>query len=346
MTPAEPRLLVTLRAEEETASAISERLRGVAWTFATRSSRSEWGSVEAMLVGSLVREVDDFHPSTTPRLAFVQRIYTGLDGFPFERFPETVKIAGNVGAFAPFVAEHAVALALAASRSVLSAHAQVRAGRLRPAPDPRLLFGRTAVLLGYGEIGRAVAARLSGFGMRIVGVNRTGRTAPGCDAMYPAHAIGDAVAQADLVVDARPLTRATRGSVNAGLLARFRSEAIYVNVGRARTVDEEALYRHLKDHPEFRAAFDVWWEEDFGRGTLSHRFPFADLPNFVGTPHCAGAGPEVDRYVLDRALENLARFFRSEPPLYVADRTEYAEASVPEAATKEPPDGPERPARA
>ena len=346
MTPAEPRLLVTLRAEEETARAIADRLRGVAWTFSSRSSRPEWGSVEAMLVGSLVREIDDFRPSATPRLAFVQRIYTGLDGFPFERFPETVKIAGNVGAFAPFVAEHAVALALAASRSVLSAHAQVRAGHLRPPPEQRLLFGRTAVLLGYGEIGRAVAARLSGFGMRIVGVNRTGRTAPGCDAMYPAEAIGDAVAQADLVVDARPLTRATRGSVNSGLLGRFRSAAIYVNVGRAHTVDEDALYRHLKDHPGFRAALDVWWEEDFGRGRLSHRFPFADLPNFVGTPHSAGLGPGIDRYVLDRALENLARFFRGEPPLYVADRTEYAEESGPEASREDRPDGQERPADA
>ena len=274
-------------------------------------------------MGSLDRELPDFDPASTPHLSLVQRIYTGLDGFPFGRFPAAVRIAGNVGAFAPFVAEHAVALALAASRSLLSAHEQVRRGQLRPPPEQRLLFGRTAVVLGYGEIGRAVAARLAAFGMRIVGVNRTGRMAPGADAMYPAGALGDAVAVGDLVIDARPLTVATRGSVNAELLARFRPEAIYVNVGRALTVEEEALYRHLKDHPGFRAALDVWWDEDFGKGTLGRRFPFTDLSNFVGTPHSAGLGPDVDGYVLDRALQNLGRYFRGEPPLYLADRKEY-----------------------
>ncbi len=319
-----PRLLVTLRARVETPPTISRVLGDVPWVYSDDPSDRDWGSVEAMLVGSLERELNDFDPTSTPRLAFVQRIYTGLDGFPFHRFPESVKIAGNVGAFAPFVAEHAVALVLAASRTLVLAHAQVRRGELRPPPEQRLLFGRTAVILGYGEIGRAVASRLEGFGMRVVGVNRTGRMAPGCEAMYPADAIGVAVAQADLVVDARPLTVATRGSVNSELLGRFRPEAIYVNVGRAPTVDEEALFRHLKEHPGFRAALDVWWEEDFGNGTLTSRFPFAELPNFVGTPHSAGLGPGIEGYVLERALENLGLFFRGETPRYLADRKEYA----------------------
>lgn len=318
-----PRLLVTLRRRAETADLISERLPGVPWTFSESSSPAEWRPVEAMLVGALERELPQYDATSTPHLSFVQRIYTGMDGFPFARFPETVKLAGNVGAYAPFVAEHAVALALAASRSLLSAHAQVARGALRPPPDQRLLYGRTAVLLGYGEIGRAIAARLAGFGMRIVGVNRTGRMTAGCDGMYPAEAIAEAVAVGDLVIDVRPLTVATRGSVNAALLAHFRPEATYVNVGRALTVDEAALYQHLKDHSGFRAGLDVWWEEDFEKGTISRRFPFTDLPNFVGTPHSAGFGRGVEEYVLARALENLGRYFRGEPPLYVADRKEY-----------------------
>ena len=302
---------------------ISERLPGVPWTFSVGSSVEDWRAVEAMLVGSLERELGSYDSASTPRLAFVQRIYTGLDGFPFARFPDEVRIAGNVGAYAPYVAEHAVALVLAASRSLVAAHDQVRAGRLRPPPEQRLLLGRTAVILGYGEIGRAVAARLAAFGMRIVGVNRSGRMAPGSEGMYPAEAIGDAVAEADVLIDVRPLTRATRATVNAELLARTRPEAVYVNVGRADTADEEALYRHLQEHPGFRVALDVWWDEDFAKGTLASRFPFAELPNFVGTPHSAGVAPGIDRFVLERALDNLARYFRGEPPLYVADRSEY-----------------------
>jgi phosphoglycerate dehydrogenase-like enzyme len=276
-----------------------------------------------MLVGALDRELPGFIASATPRLSFVQRIYTGVDGFPFDRLPPTVRVAGNVGAYAPFVAEHAVALALAAGRTLVDSHDRVRRGQMRPPPEHRLLFRRTAVILGYGEIGRAIADRLVGFEMRVVGVNRTGRMAPGCVAMYPEEALATAVAEGDFVFDARPLTRTTRGSVDSKLLAAMRSEAVYVNVGRAGTVNEKALFRHLVEHPSFRAALDVWWGEDFEHGRLVQRFPFADQPNFVGTPHVAGFGPGVETYVIAKALENVGRFFRGEVPRNVVDRREY-----------------------
>ena len=323
MVGAPPRLLVTLSARPETARSIASKLPDLPWTFATGRPPAPWTDVRAMLVGTIERELEDFDARRVPRLEFVQRIYTGLDGFPFDRFPSSVRIAGNVGAYAPFVAEHAVTLALSAARSIPAAYEQVRRGVLRPAPPQRLLFGRTAVLLGYGEIGRAVAERLRGFGMRIVGVNRSGRAGPGDPTIYASDRIGDAVAEGDLVIDARPLTTSTSGSVDSGLLARCKPDAIYVNVGRAATIDPDALYHHLQRHPEFRAALDVWWEEDFGRGTISNRHPFTDLPNFLGTPHSAGVGPGVEGYVLDRALDNLARFFGGETPRYLARRDEY-----------------------
>ncbi len=319
----DPRLLVTLRPADTTTRAISERLGPVPWTYAEGSDHQRWRSVEAMLVGALPRELGTFRAEETPHLAFVQRIYTGVDGFPFDWFPPSVRIAGNVGAYAPFVAEHAVALALAAARSLVLAHAQVREGRLRPAPEQRLLFRRTALILGYGAIGRAIAERLRGFGMRCIGLTRDGRPADGVDETVPAAGLREAVARADVVFDARPLTRATRGTIDAAVLNAMRPEAIFVNIGRAATVDEEALYRHLKTHPGFRAALDVWWDEDFARGTVGSRFPFAELPNFVGTPHSAGLGPDIEPYVLDRALENVSRFFRGEPPAHVVDRAEY-----------------------
>lgn len=323
MTSPIPRLLVALSPRDEVDAALAQRLPDLPWSYASRSAPADWAEVEAVLVGSVERELGDFTAARTPKLAFVQGVYTGLDGFPFERFPEPIRVAGNIGAFAPFVAEHAVALALAAARAIVPAQAKVRAGELRPPPEQRVLFRGTALVLGFGEIGREVAVRLAGFGMRVVGLNRTGRMAPDCEAMYPADRLREALLDADLVVDVRPLTRATAGSVGASELAAMRPEAIYVNVGRAGTVDPAALYRHLVDRPGFRAALDVWWEEDFAAGRFPVRFPFSDLPNFVGTPHCAGLGPGSSAYVLDRAVANLARFFRGEPVLHVADRRDY-----------------------
>jgi phosphoglycerate dehydrogenase-like enzyme len=318
-----PRLLVALRPREEVGRVLRERLPGVECQYVTEASPLNWEEVEALLLGSVERDLGDVDVGAIPRLRFVQRVYTGMDGIPFERFPKRIRFAGNVGAYAPFVAEHAVALALAAARELPRAHSMVKSGALRPPPVHRLLWGRTAVVLGYGEIGRAIANRLGGFDARVFGLNRSGRMAPGCAGMFPADRLREAVKEGDFVFDTRPLTRSTEGSINEPVLAAMRSDAVFVNVGRAGTVNEEALYRHLAGHPEFRAALDVWWNEDYARGRLENRFPFADLPNFVGTPHCAGFGPGVDTYVLERAVANLRRFFDGEEPRYVIDRAEY-----------------------
>ncbi len=322
MDPPPPRLLVALKPNEAIGPVLAALLPTVPWRYAEQAGPEELRSVEAMLVGSLQPELGEFNASTTPKLVFVQRIYTGLDGFPFDRFPTTVQVAGNVGGLAPFVAEHAVTLALAAARSLLPAQRQVSQGRLRPPPVQFSLRGKTALILGYGAIGREIARRLGGFDVRRVGLNRSGRMAPGLEAAYPADRLEEALGLADLVFDVRPLTRATRASLGAAQLARMREEAVYINVGRAGTVDEAALYHHLQTHPAFRAALDVWWSEDFARGTFGLKFPWSELPNFLGTPHCASAVPGAEEYGLRTAVENLRRFFAGEPHRFVADRRE------------------------
>lgn len=323
MTPPLPQLLVATRSREMVRAALGRELPGVTAAYFPDSRPSDWGEVTAVLLGSVSREAAGWDPRTMPRLRFIQRVFTGVDDLPFDRIPPGVEVAGNVGGYAPFVAEHAVTLALAAARTIVTAHGQVASGRLRPAPVNRTFWHRTAVILGYGEIGRGIAARLAGFEMRIVGVNRTGAPSAGLDAMYPADRLREAVADGDVVFDARPLTRSTVASIGAAELAAMPAEAIYVNIGRAGTVDEEALYRHLVAHPEFRAALDVWWDEGFADGTLRYRFPFPSLPNFIGTPHSAASAPPVEEYAVRCALRNLARFFAGERPRYLVDRSEY-----------------------
>ncbi len=323
MPSAPLRLAIALKPAAETLATIREVLPGLPWGFTSESSASDWGSVEAMLVGSVDRELGPFDAREAPRLRWVQLIYTGADRFPFERFPDPIRISANVGAYAPFVAEHAIALALAAARSLVPVQIQMHAHRLRPPPDVRLLVGRTALILGYGAIGREIARRAEGLGMRVIGLNRSGEAAPGVAAMYAAENLQEALAEGDVVFDARPHTRSTDRSIGAAELTAMPSRGIYINVGRAATADEEALYHHLRDHPEFRAAFDPWWEEDFAQGTFTTQFPLIDLPNFLGTPHNAGFGPATQDHALRSALDNVARFFRGETPLYPVDRREY-----------------------
>jgi phosphoglycerate dehydrogenase-like enzyme len=327
MKSTSPRLLVALERSEVLDSLLEEALPGVPYAFAREVPPPSLRDVEALLVGSVERQLGAFDRSATPRLRFVQRAFTGLDTFPFSMFPPPIRVAGNVGGYAPFVAEGAVALALAAARSLVEADRRVREGRLRPTPEGVTLRGKTALVLGYGSIGREIAARLDGFGARVVGLNRTGRMAPGVAAMFPADRLREALAEADFVFEARPLTQATRCSIGAAELACLRPSAVLVNVGRAGTIDEEALFRHLKEHPDARAGLDVWWGEDYGTGTIAPHFPWADLPNLVGSPHSSSEVPEATAYGLARAIENVARFFRGEEPLFLANPDEYPAAA-------------------
>lgn len=317
------RLLVTLPASDDAARALAARLPAVPFVFANANPSGPWPAVEAILTGSLERELPQWDPEKAPQLRFVQRLFTGLDGFPFERFPATVKVAGNVGAFAPYVAEQAITLTLALLRNLPAGMENVRAGKLRPAPESRSLVGRTVLLLGFGEIAGAVALRLHPFGAAIEGVNRDGTARTGCDRMFPASQLGAALARADVAIDCRPLTVATRNSVGAAELAGMKPTALYVNVGRAGTVDEAALYAHLQSHADFRVGLEAWWLEDYEKGTLGSHFPIAALPNVIGTPHNAGFVAGSRPFILNSALDNLARFFAGQPPRFVADPAEY-----------------------
>jgi len=333
---ASPRLLVSCAESPELRQALERILPAGDVVFAGRDAVGPWPEIEAWLLGSVERELPHWTPDRTPRLRFVQRLFTGLDGLPFERFPASVEVAGNVGAFAPFVAEHAVALLLALSHHVVANAQKVRDGRLRPPLSNLYLIDRTVLLLGYGAIAREVADRLRPFGARLEGLSRTGDPVPELARMHAADHLAEALAAADVVIDCRPLTQATRGSLDTAALARMRPSAIYVNIGRAGTVDEAALFEHLSRHPEFRAGLDVFWDEDYESGALRTRFPFAALPNFLGSPHVAGVGAQPRTRAISMAVENLGRFFRGERPRFIADRTEYIGSAT------SPADGPGR----
>jgi phosphoglycerate dehydrogenase-like enzyme len=320
-----PRLLIGLPPDPSITGAVERALPGVPFVFVADRPERPYRGIEALLVGNLERVLPGLSATDVPDLKFVQTLYTGLDGFPFDRMPPRTRVAGNVGGYAPFVAEHAIALLLASAHDLMGGQRALEAGELRPTSPMVYLGGKTALLVGYGAIASEIARRLAAFGTRCWGVNRSGAPRPGVERMFPERELARALGEADVVIDCLPLTRATRGRFDGSLLAAMRPTAIFVNVGRAETVDAEAFRAHLERHPDFRAALDVWWGEDFLAGRIEHPFPIAGRPNLMGSPHRAGLVPEARPYVLERALENLARFFAGEEPRYVADPAEYLE---------------------
>lgn len=166
------------------------------------------------------------------------------------------------------------------------------------------LAGRTLGILGYGELGQAVARRAEAFGMRVVvgavpGREQVGR--PTLDELLP---------QIDILSLHCPLTETTRDMIGAPQLARMKPGSFLVNSARGGLVDESALVDSLRSGHLAGAASDVLTAEPPRNGNPLLE---ADLPNLIVTPHCAWGSREARQTIVSQLAENLRCFARSEP---------------------------------
>lgn len=200
------------------------------------------------------------------------------------------------------VAEMAITLMLAAAKTILPADRALRAHDWGPRyrHDPSLLLaGKTALILGYGAVGRHVADLCRALGMVVVATRRGGVWSPeGTAEVHPATALRELLPRADALIICLPLTPVTEGLIGAAELALLPPGAVLVNVGRGRIVNEEALYRALQDGRLLAAGLDVWYNYPADRearaSTPPSAFPFHELENVVMSPHRAGHSDQTE----------------------------------------------------
>lgn len=197
------------------------------------------------------------------------------------------------------VAEMALGLLLAAAQRLVPADRALRQGdwriRYLDVNPTVLLGGKTAVILGYGEIGRRVAAACRALGMNVKATKADPRSVPvGCpDAVFPPEALDELLPHATALIVCLPSTRQTRGLLGARALARLPRPAVLVNVGRGEVVEERALFEALRSGALYAAGLDVWYTYPTDEPTRANcppsQFPFHELDNVVMSPHRAGA---------------------------------------------------------
>ena len=173
------------------------------------------------------------------------------------------------------------------------------------------LAGATVGLIGLGAINAAVAARLRGFGVRVLATRRSatpGATAPDIDELYPSAQLHELLQECDIVVAAVPETAETRGMFDEAAFAAVKPGAFFVNVGRGSLVDEPALINALKAGQLRAAALDVASVEP-----LPADHPLWDAPNLYISPHSATSPSALFRNIHRVFRDNLARFLAGEP---------------------------------
>jgi phosphoglycerate dehydrogenase-like enzyme len=194
-------------------------------------------------------------------------------------------------------AEMAICLLLAAAKMVVPMDRALRRGSWsgRGKANPAVLLeGRTALVLGYGAIGRRVALALTALGMNVIAVRRRDAPRPGPEdvEVHPVSRLAELLPRADAVVVCVPLTEATRGLLGSRELALLPRDAVLVNVARGPVVDEGALYAALASGALHSAGIDVWYRYPGRDGdpddTPPSDHPFHELDNVVMSPHRGG----------------------------------------------------------
>ena len=248
-------------------------------------------------------------------LRVIQSLNSGVDWL-LPTLPATVEVYNASGVHDAAVAEWIVAVLLSLRRRLPDLReAQQRgewivntndatANGAPPIGPIDTLEGGNVLIVGFGSIGRALATRLSPFGIRVQGVARRARP----DALT-LDALPDLLPSADAVVLLVPLSEATERLVDANFLARMKPGAILINAARGRLVDTEALIQALRRGNLF-AAIDVTDPEPLPSG-----HPLWQAPNLVITPHVAGAVASWKARAYRFTREQLLRYVNGQPLL-------------------------------
>jgi glyoxylate reductase len=167
------------------------------------------------------------------------------------------------------------------------------------------LRGKQLGIVGFGRIGKAVAAKAAGFGMRVAFSSRTSASSPLGEAMP----LDRLLSTSDVITLHCPLTPETKHLINQTSLARMKRTAYLVNASRGPVVDEGALVWALENHLIAGAALDVYEREpDIHRGLLA-------LENVVLSPHLGSSTIETRTTMIHLAVDNLIAVLSGQPPI-------------------------------
>ena len=219
----------------------------------------------------------------------------GYDAVDLALLPASASVCNCFG-HEQAIAEYVMSAILARHIPLVDADARLRQGDWKywaGAPD-RVhdeMAGKTIGLLGFGHIGKAIAARAKAFEMRVHVANRSAVPVSGVvDRAFRLDDLAEFWGSADYIVVSVPLTPETTGIVGTQAFAAMRRDAVVLNVGRGPTIDEAALYDALKQNRIGGAIIDTWYAYP-GPGKANpypSALPFQDLPNIVMTPHMSG----------------------------------------------------------
>jgi len=305
---ADPDLKLLARLPEETNIVVGSSVEAFERIAADATVLLSWTKA-----GKLLQEVFGI----CPNLRWVHSRAAGLDGVIFpEIIASPVPMTNGRGVFSQSLGEWALLAMLYFAKDVRRLIRQQSEERWEQF-DVLEIAGQTVGILGYGDIGRAVASRAQAMGMRVLAVKRHAQSYnddPLIQKVYATQDRIEMISQCDYLVVAAPLTPETRGLVGEREFAAMKPDAVVINLGRGPVIDEKAMVQALSEKRIKGAALDVFDTEPLPAG-----HPFYGMQNVLLSPHSADHTAtwtrdamlfflaQFDRYTKGEPLENLVK---------------------------------------
>lgn len=287
--------------------------------------RDESSFYDSPDAGKLLAEADAIIGFPPPRLLpglkrlkWLQLYTAGANRYvEFPDYPRHITLTNASGAYGLAISEHMVGMVFALVKKLHLYRDQQFEGRWQDAGPVTKIEGTTTLIVGYGDIGGAFAAKMKALGSHVIGIRRHQTEKPDeLDEQYRPHQLDDVLPRADIVALALPETPETRGLFDRERLAAMKPGAILLNVGRGSAVDPSALCEALEQGHLGGAGLDVTEPEP-----LPSDHPLWQQPNALITPHVSGGFhlAETGERIIEIAARNLQRWQSDEDLLNVVD---------------------------
>jgi len=252
-------------------------------------------------------------------LRLVQQWGAGLDGVDIKSATCHKVAVANVPTVgsgnAESVAEWYVMAALGLSRRVCEIRSQVSRGYPWGSPVGQALYGRTAGLIGFGGIGKALAIRLRPFQMKIIAIKKhpdnINAQDLGIEWVGGIEDLPQLLKKTDYLFICVPLTAETRNMISEQELSLLPKGAYILNAARGAIINKKALMKALDSGRLGGVALDVYWKE-----APEPNDPILDYPNVLATPHIAGVSDVSYRGIAAKVAENIIRVMEGKLPLH------------------------------
>lgn len=238
------------------------------------------------------------------RLKWIMVISAGIDGLPLQAIKERNILVTNVtGIHKIPMAEYTIAMMIEAVKHIKRWHENERKHVWKQFSDMNEISGKTLAVLGTGAIGSEIARLAQAFHMKTLGLNRSGRSVEYFDEIYTNDQVNGCVGQADFVVAVLPYTKETEHFIGREQFKAMKDEAIFINIGRGKTVNEADLLKALREGEIAHAVLDVFEEEP-----LPEDHPFWEMEQVTVTPHSSAITPQYQHRAFEIFEKNLQMF--------------------------------------